>query len=65
MIIRAMVLVTCTMSAFTLIFPRVLRKVTKYEDTYSKEYETKMKKKWLEDKKDKTIIPNSNGENFF
>lgn len=37
----------------------------KYEDTYSMEYEQKKNKQWLEELKDKPVIPNSNGENFF
>jgi hypothetical protein len=29
------------------------------------EYEQKRNRKWIEDMKDKPVIPNSNGENHF
>lgn len=46
--------------------PSVIRFLYRYEDKNTNEYERKRIKKWIEeDLKDKPIIPNSNGENYF
>jgi hypothetical protein len=51
---------------FVNVVPRVIRYATGWEDTRSNEYERKKIQKWLqEDMKDKPVIPNSNGENYF
>ena len=36
-----------------------------YEDKTTPEYKDKVVKKFLEDTKEKKVIPNSNGENWF
>jgi hypothetical protein len=51
---------------FVNVTPRIIRFITGYEDKNSNEYERKKIEKWLqEDMKDKPVIPNSNGENYF
>ena len=46
--------------------PKIIRFLYGYEDKNTNEYERKRIEKWLlEDMKDKPVIPNSNGENYF
>jgi hypothetical protein len=46
--------------------PRIIRFLVGHEDKNTNEYERKRIQKWLdEDMKDKKLIPNSNGENYF
>jgi hypothetical protein len=66
MIGRLLFISATGMFVFVNFTPRFLRFITGWEDTRTNEYERKKIQKWLqEDMKDKPVIPNSNGENYF
>jgi hypothetical protein len=45
--------------------PPILRFIFRWEDKNTNEYEQKRIRLWLEEMKDKPVIKNSEGENFF
>lgn len=53
------------LGTFGYVFPPILRFIVRYEDKNTKEWEENKNRKWLEERKDKPVIPNSRGENYF
>ena len=52
-------------SAFIYVTPPIIRFVFRLEDKWTIEKENQRTKKWLEERKEKPVIKNSDGENYF
>jgi len=52
-------------SAFLYVAPPIIRYVFRIENIWTNEKEQERVQKWLDEKKDKPSIKNSDGENYF